>query len=148
MCISWIYPKQKSKKLMLRPSIVFPLSDLESFLIKSCNETFLSFRDKELHVAAVHIHNYRIYLLRFLVQLCSCNVPISLLFYCKYLYFLIFSVRILCKPSTLIWLILLSATLCKFAKNVELSVHCKKRWAISPSPAGMSLPKLSLAGNN
>jgi hypothetical protein len=27
-------------------------------------------------------------------------------------------------------------------------VHCKKRFAIFPSPAGMSLTKLSLAGNN
>jgi hypothetical protein len=27
-------------------------------------------------------------------------------------------------------------------------VHCKKRWAIFPSPAGMSLTKLFLAGKN
>jgi hypothetical protein len=27
-------------------------------------------------------------------------------------------------------------------------VHCKKRFAIFPSPAGMSLIKLSLDGNN
>ncbi len=27
-------------------------------------------------------------------------------------------------------------------------VHCKKRLAIFPPPAGMSLTKLSLAGNN
>jgi hypothetical protein len=29
-----------------------------------------------------------------------------------------------------------------------LGMHCKKRFAIFPSPAGMSLTKLSLAGNN
>jgi hypothetical protein len=29
-----------------------------------------------------------------------------------------------------------------------LFLHCKKRFAIFPSPAGMSLTKLSLAGNN
>ncbi len=28
------------------------------------------------------------------------------------------------------------------------SVHCKKRLAVFPSPAGMSLTKLSLGGNN
>jgi hypothetical protein len=28
------------------------------------------------------------------------------------------------------------------------TVHCKKRFAIFPSPAGMSLTKLSLAGDN
>ncbi len=27
-------------------------------------------------------------------------------------------------------------------------LHCKKKWTIFPSPAGMSLTKLSLAGNN
>jgi hypothetical protein len=27
-------------------------------------------------------------------------------------------------------------------------VHCQKRFAVFPSPAGMSLIKLSLAGNN
>jgi hypothetical protein len=27
-------------------------------------------------------------------------------------------------------------------------IHCKKRLAVFPSPAGMSLTKLSLAGNN
>jgi hypothetical protein len=27
-------------------------------------------------------------------------------------------------------------------------IHCRKRFAISPSPAGMSLIKLSLDGNN
>jgi hypothetical protein len=26
--------------------------------------------------------------------------------------------------------------------------HCKKRWAVFPSPGGMSLTKLSLAGEN
>jgi hypothetical protein len=28
------------------------------------------------------------------------------------------------------------------------TVHCKKRLAVFPSPAGMSLSELSLAGNN
>jgi hypothetical protein len=28
------------------------------------------------------------------------------------------------------------------------NVHCKKRFAIFPTPAGISLTKLSLAGNN
>jgi hypothetical protein len=31
---------------------------------------------------------------------------------------------------------------------VQLPLHCKKRLAVFPSPAGMSLTKLSLAGNN
>jgi hypothetical protein len=31
---------------------------------------------------------------------------------------------------------------------LSIAVHCKKRLAIFPSPAGMSLTKLSLAGNN
>ncbi len=30
---------------------------------------------------------------------------------------------------------------------INYSLHCKKRLAIFPSPAGMSLTKLSLAGN-
>jgi hypothetical protein len=29
-----------------------------------------------------------------------------------------------------------------------MSIHCKKSFTIFPSPAGMSLTKLSLAGNN
>jgi hypothetical protein len=33
-------------------------------------------------------------------------------------------------------------------KKRKSSVHCKKRFVIFPSPAGMSLTKLSLAGNN
>jgi hypothetical protein len=33
----------------------------------------------------------------------------------------------------------------QFEKN---GLHCKKRLTIFPSPAGMSLTKLSLAGNN
>ncbi len=32
--------------------------------------------------------------------------------------------------------------------NREEGIHCKKRFAIFPSPAGMSLIKLSLDGNN
>jgi hypothetical protein len=35
-----------------------------------------------------------------------------------------------------------------FAFCEGLSVHCKKRLSFFPSPAGMSLAKLSLAGNN
>jgi hypothetical protein len=31
---------------------------------------------------------------------------------------------------------------------VQLPLHCKKRSAVFPSPAGMSLTKVSLAGNN
>jgi hypothetical protein len=30
----------------------------------------------------------------------------------------------------------------------ERNIHCKKRLSCFPSPAGMSLTKLSLAGNN
>jgi hypothetical protein len=41
---------------------------------------------------------------------------------------------------------LLISVLVKLALSVYL--HCKKRVAIFPSPAGMSLTKLSLAGNN
>ncbi len=33
-------------------------------------------------------------------------------------------------------------------KSTALHLHCKKRFAIFPSPAGMSLTKLSQAGNN
>ena len=33
-------------------------------------------------------------------------------------------------------------------KQVEMEPHCKKRLAIFPSPAGMSLTKLSLAGKS
>jgi hypothetical protein len=29
-----------------------------------------------------------------------------------------------------------------------MKIHCKKRLAVFPSPAGMSLTKLSLAGNS
>jgi hypothetical protein len=32
--------------------------------------------------------------------------------------------------------------------NIEPTLHCKKRLAIFPSPAGISLTKLSLAWNN
>jgi hypothetical protein len=32
--------------------------------------------------------------------------------------------------------------------TVDGKIHCKKRFAIFPSPAGMSLTKLSLDGNN
>ncbi len=32
--------------------------------------------------------------------------------------------------------------------QAKYTVHCKKRLAVFPSPAGMSLTKLSLAGNN
>jgi hypothetical protein len=31
---------------------------------------------------------------------------------------------------------------------VQKVIHCKKRLAVFPSPAGMSLRKLSLAGNS
>jgi hypothetical protein len=45
-----------------------------------------------------------------------------------------------------------AATCYKVAKNYEESkvftVHCKKRLSIFPSPAGVSLTKLSLAGIN
>jgi hypothetical protein len=32
--------------------------------------------------------------------------------------------------------------------SIEHAIHCKKRFAILPSPAGMALNKLSLGGNN
>ncbi len=32
--------------------------------------------------------------------------------------------------------------------RISFALHCKKRLAIFPSPAGMSLTKISLAGNN
>jgi hypothetical protein len=32
--------------------------------------------------------------------------------------------------------------------KLYIGLHCKKRLAVFPSPAGMSLTKLSLAGNN
>ncbi len=35
-----------------------------------------------------------------------------------------------------------------FSRTFKGTVHCKKRLAIFPSPAGTSLTKLSLAGNN
>jgi hypothetical protein len=35
-----------------------------------------------------------------------------------------------------------------FTSPAKTIMHCKKRLAIFPSPAGMSLTKLSLAGNN
>ncbi len=34
-----------------------------------------------------------------------------------------------------------------FVQDIE-AIHCKKRLAVFPSPAGMSLTKLSLAGDN
>ncbi len=34
------------------------------------------------------------------------------------------------------------------AQSMETIIHCKKRLSIFPSPAWMSLTKLSLAGNN
>ncbi len=36
----------------------------------------------------------------------------------------------------------------RFWTHAGLHTHCKKNLAISPSPAGMSLTKLSLAGKN
>jgi hypothetical protein len=36
----------------------------------------------------------------------------------------------------------------KTAENPLDKVHCKKRLSIFPSPAGMSLTKLSMGGNN
>ncbi len=41
-----------------------------------------------------------------------------------------------------------SASLSMVPRKVAKEVHCKKRLAIFPSPAGMSLTKLSLPGNN
>ncbi len=36
----------------------------------------------------------------------------------------------------------------RYELKVVLTIHCKKRFSIFPSPAGMSLTKLSLPGNN
>jgi hypothetical protein len=36
----------------------------------------------------------------------------------------------------------------KMSQNVNIYLHCKKRLTIFPSPAGMSLTKPSLGGNN
>jgi hypothetical protein len=36
----------------------------------------------------------------------------------------------------------------KRTNGQQIEIHCKKRFAILPSPAGMSLTKLSLDGNN
>jgi hypothetical protein len=36
----------------------------------------------------------------------------------------------------------------KLSKAKPAAQHCKKRFAIFPSPAGMSITELSLAGNN
>jgi len=35
-----------------------------------------------------------------------------------------------------------------FYPSPRNNLHCKKRLAVFPSPAGLSLTKLSLAGNN
>jgi hypothetical protein len=43
---------------------------------------------------------------------------------------------------------LLTLLVNNFRTQHKYLVHCKKRLAIFPSPAGMSLTKLSLAGNN
>jgi len=47
--------------------------------------------------------------------------------------------------------VFLSLMFCFYNKKTRREVkvlHCKKRLAVFPSPAGMSLTKLSLAGNN
>ncbi len=45
-------------------------------------------------------------------------------------------------------LIVMREDLNKFIPDLHSLVHCKKRLAIFPTPAMMSLTKISLAGNN
>jgi NRAMP (natural resistance-associated macrophage protein)-like metal ion transporter len=48
-------------------------------------------------------------------------------------------------PNVILWIMVEIAVI---GSDMQVSLHCKTRLAVFPSPARMSLTKLSLAGNN